>query len=354
MRNTVLIILAGIAATGLSMLNGCASSSGAAAQQSSVTAAPVYVRVARVEHTDTDLPVWAVGKLEAKEESRLSFKIGGIVERVFVDEGQRVAKGQLLATLSLTEIDAQLAQAQNGFDKADRDLTRVKNLFADTVATLEQLQNATTAWDIAKSSLDAAAFNRRYAQIYAPSDGTVLRRLADDHEQVAAGVPIIVMTAREKGWVVRIGLADRDLMRIERGDSATVDFDALPGETVSGTVSEIGAAPNSVNGAYEVEIKIDAAPDRLLTGLIAKVSVKPSSAKPLDLVPIEALVEANGSNGFVFAPAADSRSAIRVPVTVAYVHDGKAGISGGLNGITSVITAGATKLTDGASVTVVN
>lgn len=353
MRNTVLFILAGLAATSLSMLNGCASSSSATAQQTPITAAPVYVRVARVEHTDTDLPVLAVGKLEAKEESRLSFKIGGIVERVFVDEGQKVTKGQLLATLSLTEIDAQLAQAQNGFDKADRDLVRVKNLFADTVATLEQLQNATTAWDIAKAGLDAAAFNRKYAQIYAPSDGTILRRLADDHEQVAAGAPIIVMTAKDKGWVVRIGLADRDLMRIETGDSATVVFDALPGKIVSGSVSEIGAAPNPTNGAYEVEIKIDAAPDRLLTGLIAKVSVKPSSAKPTTLVPIEALVEANGTNGFVFAPASNGRSAIRVPVTVAYVHDGKAGISDGLAGITSVITAGATKLTDGTPVAVV-
>ncbi len=353
MKHILLVIAGAAVVTGLSTLNGCGSDSNAANRKEPIKSAPVLVRLATVEHTDADLPVRAIGKLEAKEEFRLSFKTGGIVDRVFVDEGRQVEKGQLLATLSLTEIDAQLAQARNGFDKADRDLQRVKNLFADTVATLEQLQNATTAWEVARAGLDAAAFNRKYSQIYAPSNGRILRRLADDHEQITSGTPVVIMAGYDKGWIVRSGLADRDLMRIKAGDSAKIEFDALPGRFITGIVSEIGAAPNPVNGTYEIEIRLGPSTDRLVTGFIGKISITPSLIKPMSLVPIEALVEANGTSGFVFAPAPDEKSARKVPVIVSYVHEGKAGILGDLPGIRTVITAGATKLSDGAVVTVV-
>jgi len=291
--------------------------------------------------------------LEAKEELRLSFKIGGIIERMYVDEGQSVTKGQLLATLSLTEIDAQLAQAQNGFDKAERDLRRVRNLFADSVATLEQLQNATTAWEVSKAALDAAAFNRKYAQINAPSDGRILRRMADDHEQIASAAPVLILAGYSKGWIVRAGLADRDLMRVRQGDPATIEFDALPGRPVDGLVSEIGAAPDPMNGTYDIEIRVTSSADRMITGLIGKISVTPQSTSQVSLVPIEALVDANGANGFVYAPTPDQKAAKKIPVIISYVHEGKAGVLGDLPGISSVITAGATKLTDGAVVAVV-
>lgn len=353
MISTTRLLIATILATGSLIVAGCNSQSATLTDNASPAATPMYVRVAAVEHTHADVPVPAVGKLEAKEESRLSFKMGGIIEKVFVDEGQVVRKGQLLATLSLTEINAQLAQAQNGFDKADRDLKRVKNLFADSVATLEQLQNATTAWEVAKAGLDAAAFNRKYAEICAPTDGRVLQRLGDDHEQVSPGNPVIVMADYGKGWVVRAGLADRDFMRVKLNDSAAVTFDALPGKVFSGLVSQTGAAPNPMSGTYEIEIKLSAPNDRLVSGLVGKISIMPRVEKATTLIPIEALVEAEGSRGFVFAPAPDEKSAKKVPVTISYMHNGRAGIIDDLVGVTSVITSGATKLTDGAAVAIV-
>lgn len=353
MKFTVQIMSALAVATALSIMSGCGSVSNASSRQESAQSEPVPVRLATVERAAAELPVRAVGRLEAKEEFQLSFKTGGIVARVMVDEGQRVTKGQLLAILRLTEIDAQLAQAQNGFDKADRDLERMKKLFKDSVVTLEQMQNATTAWEVARAGLDAAAFNRGHAEIHAPSDGRILRRMADDHEQIAPGLPILTMAGYEKGWIVRAGLADRDLLRLEVGDSAEIVFDALPDRPITGNVSEIGAAPNPMNGTYEIEIRIDPSAERLMTGLIGIITITPAPKGQVSLVPIEALVEANGASGFVFTPSPDKNVARKVPVNVAYVHDGKAGLVGDLPGIDAVITAGATKLSDGAAVAVV-
>jgi multidrug efflux pump subunit AcrA (membrane-fusion protein) len=142
-------------------------------------------------------------------------------------------------------------------------------------------------------------------------------------------------------------------MRVKAGDSAKIEFDALPGKFITGIISEIGAAPNPVNGPYEIEIRVGSSTNRLVTGLICKITITPALIEEMSLVPIEALVEANGTSGYLFAPTFDQKTARKVPVTVSYVHEGKAGILGDLPGIEAVITAGATKLSDGADVTVV-
>ncbi len=352
MQNTLskLMLLAASAAT--LMLAGCGSGPNAA-ENKTPSVSPTYVRLAPVERTNAGIPIHAVGRMEAKQELHLSFKIGGIVDKMLVDEGQEVRKGQLLASLSLTEIDAQLTQALNGFDKADRDLKRVKNLFADSVATLEQLQNATTAWEVARAGLDAAQFNRQYAQIIATSDGRVLKRLANVHEQVASGSPVLVMASYDKGWVIRTALADRDAVRLHLGDTAAILLDAIPGQTLNGSVSEIAAAPNPMNGTYEVEIRLDSEIRQAMTGLIGKVLIVPSSDISSTLVPVEALIGADGSRGYVFTPTPDGAAARRVQVSITYLRDGKAGLSERLGDITSVITAGATKLSDGAPIAIV-
>lgn len=81
------------------------------------------------------------GAISNSEEIVLSFKTGGMIESVYAEEGQYVEKGQILARLNTTELDAQLEQAKLNVDKLKRDEYRLSQLVRDTVATLEQLQN---------------------------------------------------------------------------------------------------------------------------------------------------------------------------------------------------------------------
>ena len=73
-------------------------------------------------------PITLTGTLGAQDEIRLAFKVGGVVARVAVEAGARVREGQVLAELSLTEIEAQVSAAREGRDKAQRDLTRARAL----------------------------------------------------------------------------------------------------------------------------------------------------------------------------------------------------------------------------------
>ena len=136
----------------------------------------VVIKTVTAKFEEISVPVRFSGKLQSEAEMKLSFKIGGINQSLNVEEGMQVRKSQLLASLNLTEINASLVQAKAGYQKAQRDLQRVENLYADTVATLEQLQNSKTALQVAAANLQKAEFNQKHARILAPSDGLILKK----------------------------------------------------------------------------------------------------------------------------------------------------------------------------------
>src|SRR6266540_2193332 len=178
----------------------------------------VAVRVAPVSEDRLAPPVTASGTLGPKEEVTLSFKVGGVVSGRFVDEGRAVRAGDTLAELDLSEIDAAVTRARSAAEKAKRDLARARRLYADSVATLEQAQNAQTGRDVAHAELETTLFNRRYAVIVAPASGLILRRSAEPGELVQAGKAILTLGSHARGVVMRAWLADREVVRIRRGD----------------------------------------------------------------------------------------------------------------------------------------
>ena len=113
-------------------------------------------------------PVSTSGILAPVSQIKLSFKTGGIIEKIYVDEGSQVRKGQLLAQLDMREIEAQFNQAKSAYEKAQRDFKRAEKLYEDSVATKEQFQNAQTGLDMAKAGYEVAAFNYKYSSINAP------------------------------------------------------------------------------------------------------------------------------------------------------------------------------------------
>ena len=119
------------------------------------------------------------GVFTTENERYLSFKLGGIIQSVLVKEGDVIQKGQVLATLDPLDIQSQIQMTKIGLEKAERDFTRVKNLYRDSVATLEQFQNASSALALAKEQNKTATFNGQFSSIKAPAGGFILKKLAD-------------------------------------------------------------------------------------------------------------------------------------------------------------------------------
>lgn len=306
----------------------------------------ITVRSAPVTSTMVSRTIVAAGTVAPKDEISLSFKIGGVIDRIAVDPGDEVRAGQLLASLDLREIEAGLAKARSAAAKAERDLARARRLHADSVVTLAQAEDAETAAEFARADLEAASFNRRYAVIVAPSSGTVLRRSAEPGETVAPATTVLVLGSRKRGSVIEVGLADRDVVRVREGDEAIARFSALPGMEFQGRVSQVAAAADAGTGTYAVEISVRGV-GSLTAGLVGEVEIRPRVGMQATVIPIEAILEGDGSEATVYALSADGKHVEKRRVTVAFIDGNRVAIARGLEGVDAVVTDGAAYVDNG-------
>lgn len=330
------------------LVHGCAvgESTAVTAEQS------VPVRVAEVESALLDATMHAVGSLAPRDEVRLSFKTPGVVASILVHEGDTVREGQVLAELEQGEIDAALRQARAATAKAERDLARAKALFADGVATREQVQDLTTAFEVARAAQDSAEFNARFTRLVAPADGVVTQRLGEPRELVAAGQPLLVVGSTSQGWVVNAFLTDRDVVRVHEGDEAVVHLDAYPERRLVGVVTRLAAAASQATGTFRMEVAVDSADLRLAQGLVARVEVHDGREAARPVVPLTALLEADSGRAVVFVVDPPQHQARRVSVATGRFAGDRVEIVSGLAVGDRVVIDGAAYLEEGDTVRV--
>ncbi len=311
----------------------------------------VRVKVVSLENAEQALPITTSGTLKDKTEINLSFKVGGIIQGIYVNESQSVRKGQILAKLEQTEINAKVNQAQQALEKAKRDLQRAKNLYQDTVATLEQLQNARTAQEVAEADLRIAQYNQKYSVIYAPTPGKILRKMAENQELIEPGKSVLRLGSTAQAKIIKVGLADREVIKLRLGDQANIRFDAYEGEVFKAKVTEIAESANSATGTYEVELALEPTSKILKNGFVGKVEIFPSQAGAYYRVPLGALVEADGNQAYLYTPHDQEKTARKLNVRVQYMGaDFFTVAQQDLEGVTHVITEGAPYLSEGTKI----
>lgn len=318
-----------------------------------ITEERIPVELRQVKTQTVADPVYLSGLVFNEKEARLSFKTGGVIQRIYVDEGDRVAAGQLLATLDLTEIGAQVSQSRQGVEKARRDWERAKNLYADSVATKEQVQNASTAYEVAKENQRIADFNQKFSEIRAPHAGRIVRKLMNEGELAGPGTPLFFMDGQgNAAWVLRAGVPDRDWARIAEGDKAEVVFDAWPDEVFTGVVSNKAIAADPKSGSFEIEIKVQPKGKTLASGLFAKAKLTPNALGQVKCVPVEALQEGNGKDAFVFITK-DNQTVQKQAIRIAFINKDCVAVSQGLENVNEVITSGSPFLTERSLIKVI-
>nr|MBI1232096.1 efflux RND transporter periplasmic adaptor subunit [Cytophagales bacterium] len=303
--------------------------------------------------TEQAVRITATGLLATENEARYAFKIGGVIEQIAVQEGQSFSKGSLLASLRTDEIESGYAQAKLGMEKASRDLERIKNLYRDSVATLEQLQNTRTAFEIAQTQLDAVAFNREFASIYAISDGFVTKKLANIGEIISEGTPVLAINEADRdSWVLKVGLSDKDWTLVTVGDSVTVTMDAYPGLIITGSIFRKSQAADQTSGSFQVEARLDLGELQPAVGMFGKALIYTNVRRQYHEIPYDALLEADGNTAFVFVPNGEG-NITRIPVVIAEFDDKMVRIKSGLEGIREVVRNNAAFLNESSTISII-
>jgi multidrug efflux system membrane fusion protein len=310
-----------------------------------------YVRTSPISISGLDDVIHVTGVIQSDTEAKPSFKTGGVIARTYVAEGDVVRKGQLLAQLNMTEIEAQATQAQFAVDKSRRDLQRVENLYRDSIATLEQYQNAGTAVEMAEKSLQIAEFNVAYSQIHSPIEGKVIKKLMQEGEITGPGVPVYyIMGVKQSDWKLVAGLTDKNWGKIKKGEKAKITLDAYPGWIIDSEVKRLADVANPLSGTLDVELSVPVKDKRIAAGMLAHIEILPSVKNEYSIIPIEALVSSNGRTGIVYVPKdgiAEKRT-----VMIQQFEGERVAIQSGLEGATEVITAGSGFLEDGDRISI--
>lgn len=314
----------------------------------------VAVTVAQVKHEQRSRPIRNSGRISHKNEMRLSFKTGGLIEQINAEEGDVVEAGQILATLDLEEINAQQQRAASHFKKAAADLERFNKLYDEALVSLQIKQDAQSANDSAAAELQIADFNKKLSVIRAPADGRILKRYVESNELIEPGQPAFLLASSKQGSVVRVGLIDQDIVKVNLGDPVRIFLDAYPGRKFRGSVSEVAQSTDSAAGTFEVEILIDDQGYSLRSGLIARVEITPASNDLQYYIPIESVFKADNGLATVFVLDEATNAVNEVSVELVEFLRDEVAVRGSLKASDRVIKLGAPYLSDGRVVSVID
>lgn len=314
---------------------------------------PVFVE--ELSATTDAIPIYAIGRVASDVETKLSFKTGGYISRMTAREGDYVRKGKMLATLRTEEIDAQVLKAERALTKSQRDLERVSNMYNDSVATLENVQDLTTLVEVTEADVKVARYNQQYSRIVSPISGRLLKRLAEPNELVAPGQPIFVIaSSKGQSYVMKINISDKDIPLVTYGTKAYISFDAFPEEEFKARVSRIAESADPMTGTFEVELAIEANNKRVRNGMIGKVVLEPSSINQYVKIPMASITEGVGSEIKVYTPDESDTIATLINLKVVRFADDFVWVDSKTIKSDRIITAGSAYLKDGQIIKIQN
>lgn len=243
------------------------------------------------------------GEVRAREESALSFRVGGNLIRRHVDAGTQVKQGQVLAVLDADDLSlqAQSAQAQFAAAEADRvralgDRDRYARLVKDKLVSQSTFDAQNSAYKAAESQaraaraqLDVARNQAAYSQLRAPRDGVIATRQAEAGQVVAAGQTIFTLAAND-GREIAISLPEGRIREFVVGQPVMVELWNAPGVRLPGQIREISPAADAQTRTYAARVKLvgDAA-KAVELGQSARVYVQDTGVAAALSLPLSAI-----------------------------------------------------------------
>ncbi len=313
--------------------------------------APIVVQLASVGSAAGSASLVVPGTVRLKRETQLGFNSSGRIAAILVREGDRVARGQVLARLDPTSLTAAVGSARAEAVRADADYRRLAALFAKGWVTAPRVEQARATAVAARARVDQTGFDAGLAVVRAPAAGIVLRRPAEPGQMVMPGQSVLTVGDLAGGYVLQLPMADADLARLIRGQRAAVRLAALGAAPIAAPISEIAARGDDGTGTFRVELALPALPG-LRSGMIgtARLAVAETGDAAL-AVPATAVFQARADEGFVYVFDAAAGRVRRRLVGLGSVTDAAVAITAGLKTGERVVISGPDRLRDGSLVT---
>jgi len=308
------------------------------------------------------------GVAKAGLESNLSFRVSGIITRITVNVGDDVKKGDLIARLDASGYQLQVQETEAGLEQAraqalnaKSNYQRVRGLYENNNASKSELDAARAQYDSGTATvrsirkrLELARLQVGYTHLKAPFSGAVSSVPAQENENVGAGRNVVVLTSQSRPEV-SVAIPEVLIAQVQKGARVTIKFDALPGETFRGGVTEVGVATTKFATTYQVTSRLEKTDMRIKPGMAATVTFNlEASGDARIFVPSHAVGEdQNGRFAYIALPGKEGLATVkRTSVQTGELVSEGLEILDGLSEGDFLITAGVSRLRDGMLVKV--
>ncbi len=382
----------------LSLIAGCRHNAVLAADQ------PVAVRLRAPNHLQEPVSVAASGSVEANLTALTAFQVGGRVARVYVEEGQFVKKGQILAELDGTDYrnafdsasgqaaaaQAAALQAKNGvraqeleqarvdFERARDEYQREKYLYDHQslpaldfhkyeAAYLDAEQRYKMAQEGSRFEEKDASIARQHAaeadfsqarkrlsdcQLRAPISGFIGMKKVDVGDFVAVGNPVFSVLDLDP-VKVRVGIPEAQIGKVREGARAVVTVPSLDGRSFEGKVEAVGVSADSTSRTFTTKIAVPNPEHILRSGMITESRVYSSAMINVLTVPAAAVVRDSRGVTLVYVYDNTRQRVFGRRVELGDLVEGEVEIRSGLRPSDQLVVAGQQNVHEGSPVTVI-
>ncbi|WP_282075629.1 efflux RND transporter periplasmic adaptor subunit [Maribacter aquivivus] len=357
MKNKKYIITAILGATIL--ISSCGSEDKKAVVDNSPA---IAVQVKTVSEDNRSPFLTVSGKIEAAKSANISTRMMGYVDKIYVNVGDKVNKGQLLMSVNNADVSAQLAQVNAGiteaeaaFTNAEKDFNRFSTLFKENSASQKELDDITANYNMAKARLESAKQMRNgvnaqmgYANIRAPFNGVVTNKFISAGDMANPGMPLLEVESPGKYQVLAM-VPESEILAVKNDTEVTVQVKAL-NENVKGKVTEVSTSSKNTGGQYLVKVILDKTDAQILSGMYATVQfpVARKTTSSAVMIPVQAIVKKGQLSGIY--TVSQSNTALLRWLRLGRIFGDQVEVLSGLSADEQYIVSAEGKLFNGAKI----
>ena len=287
--------------------------------------------------------------LEAEEEALVVAKVSGVVEKIFVEEGDFVRAGNILAELDDEQYRLEFNQAKTVLEKISSEFERNESLYKNKIISLEAYEKTKSDYYTQKAVCDLAQLKLDYTQVKAPIKGTVSLRHIKVGNMVKVDQPTFKITDFDSLLAV-LHVPEREMNKLSVGFPAKIAPDALEDMEFLGKILRISPIVDAGTGTFKVTVEVKDRTRKLKPGMFARVRIVYDTHANVLLVPKDAVLTED-SETWVFL--VKDGAVTKNEVQIGYINTEHMEVLSGLDLGDTVVTTGLGSLKDGAKIKVV-
>ena len=308
------------------------------------------VEIAEARSVNVTSDLHYSGTIEASQTIPLSFQTTGTIQQVFVDAGDAVHKGQLLATVDKTDAQNMYEMTLSKYEQAKDAYNRLKEVHDKGSLTEIKWVEMESNLQQAESSFAIAKNNLAKCNLFSPDNGIIGSRNVEPGMSSLASLKAPLELVKIENVYVKIAVPENEISKIRKGLKASFKVSALDDEVFEGTVTNVGVVADQISRTYEVKIAVKNTHLMLKPGMVCDVNLNISVNKEVLSVPYQSVDKDKDNNTFVFVVDTNQKFVRKRIVEVGNYQNDNIEILSGLQVGEKVVCEGKQKLSDNCKI----